>query len=589
MANKVKEFTFKTIFLICAAMGIAAVILIAIFLFAKGAPSIAEIGFFKFIFGSTWNPTNGEFGILSMIVNTLFVTAFALIFGVGIGLFCAIYISRFCNKKLAKILKFVVNILAGIPSIIFGFFGMQIIAPILGLFSPTGIGFGILASGIILGIMILPTIVSVSLNSINGVNPTYYEGAVSLGATHSQAVFGVVVPAAKNGILTAIILGVGRAVGETMAVVMVCGGVPQFTASLVESIRTLTGNIVLEMGYAEGLHLGALIATGIVLFVFILIIVLSLNCFNSNKPKKKSKKFAFSSKNKEKNLQTKAEVLKGLSLVGAILMMISLCSVVLYILINGLPHLSWQIVFGAYEKGGPITLLPSIVSTLMIVGLALLIAVPISLGSAIFLNEYTKHGNKFVLIIRNGIEILAGIPSIIYGLFGRLFFVYFLGFGISLLSGSLTVAIMIMPTLIRTIEQSLSEVPDSLREASYALGIGKSRTIGKVVLPGAISGIVSAVILSFGRIFSESAALIYTVGTTLRMPSGYTSGGIALAVYVYMLATEGLYPNEAHAAAVVLLIIVLLLNIFSALVEKLLKRGKNEKKSKRANQKKSAV
>lgn len=586
--TNLKEKFFKFTYLGCAIFGIIAVLLITVFLLAQGIPGIMEIGIFKFLFGTEWIPSENQFGILPMIIASIVVTTLATTFGVVLGVFSAAFLAFYCPKKLYKILKSVINVLAGIPSVIFGFFGMELLVPIFNNISPTGIGNGTLVSSIILAIMILPTIISVSLSSMNNVPKQYYEGAVSLGATHNQAVFKVVLPACKNGIMSATILGVGRAIGEAMAVKMVAGNVPNFPTSFFTSIRTLTSNIVVELGYAEeGLHLNALIATGVVLFIFILVITLSLNLI-SNKKNVNVKANIFTRlkyrfvNNSSKNLKLGTSLLKYLGYLSIILTCISLLSVVLFIVIKGVPHVSFDFIFGSYTNSKDITLLPSIVTTLILIGGTLILAVPIGIGSAIYLSEYTKKGSKLVKTIRSAIETLAGIPSIVYGLFGNLFFVAFLGFGYSILAGILTLVLMILPTIIRTTEQALLEVPESYREGSYALGAGKTRTIFKVVLPSAISGIVTGIVLSIGRIVGESAALLLTVGSTRLMPSGLMSSGISLSVFMYVLSGEGLHVNEAYGAAFVLLTIVLLINILASILESKLKlKSKDKTKNKR--------
>ena len=219
-----------------------------------------------------------------MIVGSLYVTAGAILFGVPIGLLCAIFMARFCPKKLYKVLKPLVDLLAGIPSIVYGFFGLMVLVPLMqDLFG--GSGKGILTASLLLGIMILPTIISVSESSIRAVPESYYEGALALGATRERSVFAAILPAAKSGILAGVILGVGRAIGETMAVVMIAGNQPILPTSILSGVRTMTANVVLEMGYATGLHREALIATAVVLFVFILIINL---CFSLLKRRKES-------------------------------------------------------------------------------------------------------------------------------------------------------------------------------------------------------------------------------------------------------------------------------------------------------------
>ena len=273
--TKFKEKFMHGVFLFCACVSILAVLLICVFLFANGIPAMKEIGLFDFLMGRQWKPNNNIYGILPMILGSIYVTAGAILLGVPIGILVAVFMTRFCPKWLYKILKPAVDLLAGIPSVVYGFFGLMVIVPLIrDLFG--GSGTSMLAASIVLGIMILPTIISVSESAIRAVPESYYEGSLALGATKERSIFRVIIPAAKSGVIAGIVLGIGRAVGETMAVIMVAGNQPRLVGNLFKGIRTLTGNIVMEMGYATGLHREALIATGVVLFVFILIINFSV-------------------------------------------------------------------------------------------------------------------------------------------------------------------------------------------------------------------------------------------------------------------------------------------------------------------------
>ena len=271
-----KEGVMKVVFLLTACVSILAVALICIFLFANGVPAIAQIGIVDFLFGRVWLPSNEIFGIFPMIVGSIYVTAGAIIIGVPLGILCAIFLARFCPKNIYKIVKPAVSLLAGIPSIVYGFFGLVVIVPIMQDLTHTG-GKGILTASILLGIMILPTVIGVSESAIRAVPNSYYEGSLALGATHERSVFFAILPAAKQGILAGVILGVGRAIGETMAVIMVAGNQAAMPESIFSGVRTLTANIVMEMGYATDLHREALLGTGVVLFVFILLINLSFS------------------------------------------------------------------------------------------------------------------------------------------------------------------------------------------------------------------------------------------------------------------------------------------------------------------------
>ena len=277
-----RENLMHMVFFLCALTSIFAVVLICIFLFANGVPAMKEIGLLDFLTGAKWKP-----GILPMILGSLYITAGAIVIGVPIGLLTAVFMAFYCPKKLYGLLKPCTELLAGIPSIVYGFFGMVIIVPavraVAGVFGADISGSSILAASILLGIMILPTIIGVSEAALRAVPMSYYEGAVAMGARHERAIFTVMVPAAKSGVLAGIVLGIGRAIGETMAVIMVAGNQPRLTGSMLKGIRTMTANIVLEMGYATGLHREALIATGVVLFVFILLINLAFSVLKRRK------------------------------------------------------------------------------------------------------------------------------------------------------------------------------------------------------------------------------------------------------------------------------------------------------------------
>ena len=270
--QKIRENAMAFVFLLAACASIFAVILICLFLFVNGVPAMGEIGFKEFIFGKEWSPvdTPPVFGVFPMILGSLYVTAGAIVLGVPVGILSAIFIAKVCHKRLYRMIKPGIDLLAGIPSVVYGFFGMALVVPLIRKFYG-GAGSSILAASILLAVMILPTVINISESAIRAVPVGYYDGALALGASHYRSVFFSVVPAAKSGILASVILGVGRAIGETMAVIMVAGNQARMPTSLFKGARTLTANIVIEMGYAAELHREALIATGVVLFVFILL------------------------------------------------------------------------------------------------------------------------------------------------------------------------------------------------------------------------------------------------------------------------------------------------------------------------------
>lgn len=268
--NQVKEFIMRAVFFIAACISILAVILICWFIFSNAFPAINKIGISEFLLGMKWKPLNNIFGIFPMIIGSLYVTAIAIAIGVPIGVMCAVFMAKYCPKKLYKIIKPAIDLLAGIPSVVYGFFGLVVIVPAVR--QTFGGGKSVFTAAILLAIMILPTVISISEAALRAVPQSYYEGALALGATKERSIFSVSLPSAKSGVSAGIILGIGRAIGETTAIVMIAGNQPIIPQSIFSGVRTLTTNIILEMGYAQDLHREALIATAAVLFIFILLI-----------------------------------------------------------------------------------------------------------------------------------------------------------------------------------------------------------------------------------------------------------------------------------------------------------------------------
>lgn len=596
--SKQTERLGRLVFAAAAVICIIAVTAIFAFLITKSIPAFKRIGIIDLIFGDNWSPNrndtyssetiSGSYGIFSMIIGTFAATCGALLFGGVTGFFTAVFLVFFCPKRLKSIFSPIINLLSGIPSVVYGFFGIVFLIPLLANIAPNN-GSGLLATSIILGIMILPTIVSLSKTSIEAVPSQYYEGAVALGASHSKAAFGAVIPAARSGISASLVLGIGRALGETMAVVMVAGNAPTYPNGLFNSFRVMTANIVMEMGYAGELQEGALIATGVVLLVFILIVNLIFNAISEGSVKKLTVSMAKRSHTQKAHFSAVKEFFSALSykmhtdligkaasILAGLLSGASLVLIIGFVLVNGLPELisNPHLLFGKYEFGSErITILPSIITTFMAVFLSLLIAVPLGIMTAIFLNEYTKKDSIFIKLIRTAIDILSGVPSIVYGLFGMITFVKFFGSSSSIVAGSFTVSIMLIPTIVRSTEESLRSVSDSLREGSFALGAGKLRTIFKIVLPSALPGIMSAVILSMGRVISESAPFLYTMGSVISaVPTSFMDSGATLAVALYQLSGEGWYIKESYGTALVLVIIVLSLNLLAGYIGGLLKK-----------------
>lgn len=602
-STKVKDTSAKVLFIVCACLSIFAVFGIIAYILAASIPAFRDVGFFQFLFGTDWNFNTSTYGILAMLCSTLVVTLLAVILGGIIGVFTAVFMvfwcpdkfhirysgnSKFLQKTVAWLNKInlrtifdqIIKLLAGIPSVIYGYFGIIVLVQGgLVYMDPYYRGYGVLATCIVLAIMIIPTITSLTKNALEAVPSQYFEGALAMGNTKAQAVFRVVFPAARSGIISALILGIGRAVGETMAVQMVSGGSVNFPTGLFIPIRPLTVNINMEMGEVVpgSLHESALMATGFVLLVLVLIITLSVNLVPKEFKGKRGTKVLHGG-GEEAVYRKKGlvpEILKYCGMVCAAIVVISLAAVILFICINGIPNISWNFLFGGDSYDGN-SLAPAFLTTFYVIVFTLIIALPLGIGAAIFLNEYAKPGSKFVKVIRTFIDTLSGVPSIVFGLFGYLFFAKI--FGTNVFAGSFTMVLVILPTIIRSTEESLRAVPMELREASYGLGASKIRTIFKVVLPSAFPGIATATVLSIGRIVSESAALIYTAGMMAVASSSVSSAidptnmGSTLTVFMYSFFAEGLAYEEAYATAFVLLVITFVLNMIVYFIQRSVKK-----------------
>ena len=619
--TKLQDAGAKYVFIVCACMSIIAVFGIIGYILYASIPAFRDIGVFNFLFGTLWNHGLEDsdkwditqiYGILPMFVNSIIVTVMSVAIGGTIAVFTACFMVFWCpdkfhlryagkNKMIAKIVSWInqinlraffdqiIKLLAGIPSVIYGYFGLSVIVPILSSLNNGNTGLGILACSLVLAVMILPTVASLSKNALESVPQHYMEGALALGNTKAQAAFNVVLPAARSGVISAIILGIGRAVGETMAVNMVSGGRALFPEGLFSYIRTLTTNIVMEMseaGVGSTLE-SALFATGFVLLVLVLIINLSINLVPKEFKGKRGNKVLKGDAGAKIVFRKKGivpEVLKYVAVACGAFIAFTLLYLIAFVLVSGIPHITWNFLFGESTLMSP-TLLPSFISTGYTILIALAIALPFGVGAAIYLSEYSKPGSKVVSVIRTFIDTLAGIPSIIFGLFGYLLFATLLG-GRCTLAGAFTMVLVILPTIIRSTEESLRAVPMSLREASYGLGAGKFRTIFKIVLPNAFAGIATATVLSIGRIVGESAALVYSAGmlrTTVPNALNPMNMAPTLTVFLYMCWAEPVAANpvtgaaeiglnQAYATAVVLLVITFLLNLIVFFIEKSVKK-----------------
>lgn len=608
-----KERSVKTVFFFTAAFAVIVVSFILLFLLRDGYPIFADVGVINFLLGPVWAPGAAEplYGIWPLIVGTLLVTLGAMIFSVPLSLGCAIYISELASPKVKAVLKPAVELLAGIPSVVYGFFGLIVLTDFIRVTFDVPSGETWLAASVLLGIMALPTIISVSEDAISSVPHEYKEGSLAIGATRWQTISRVLVPAALSGIAAAIILGIGRVVGETMAVLMVAGNaaiIPDPIWNILSPLRTLTATLGIEMGEVPvgSEHYSALFGIAVVLLVITLIINLSavaiLRHLKERRVTSASRKpflapearqkivfiaemlvlavllvfltsvswwlapvvliagalwFAGRPFLSEKIIQKIAFGLVGLA---TIIVLAILCIILSDIVINGLPALSWDFLTqpprDLGREGG---IFPAIVGTLYLVAGAIAIALPLGVGAAVYLVEYTREG-RITKVIRTGVDLLNGTPSIVFGLFGFAFIVLYLNVGVSLLAGQITLALMVLPTVIRTTEESLKNIPQSLREGSLALGATKWQTISQVVIPPAVPGIVTGSILSIGRAAGETAPIMFTavVFSSRFLPDSVFEPVMALPYHLFILATNvpGSSMNKYGTALVLLLLVI---------------------------------
>jgi len=609
-----KEQAIKTVFFVTAFFAVIVITFILLFLIRDAYPIFEQTGVLDFLFGMSWTPTAvvPSYGIFPLIVGTLLVTIGSMIFAVPLSIGCAIYISELASPRVKKILKPAVELLAGIPSVVYGFFGLIVLTNFIRITFDIPTGETWLAASVLLGIMALPTIISISEDAISSVPREYKEGSLAIGATRWQTISRVIVPAALSGIAAAIILGIGRAIGETMAVMMVAGNaaiIPDPIWNILSPLRTLTATLGIEMGEVSvgSEHYSALFGVAVVLLVITLIINLSAVAILRHLREGRTKGLAgkpFISPVIKEFLARFAKVL-GIALVliflllaaplwcaalflpavgvwyffrerlsqkqiekiafgliiGATVIVLAILVIILQdIIINGLPALSWEFLTQPpRDLGRAGGIFPAIVGTLYLVAGAILIALPLGVGAAVYLVEYTREG-RITRLIRTGVDLLNGTPSIVFGLFGFAFMVLFLNFGVSMIAGQITLALMVLPTVIRTTEESLKSIPQSLREGSLALGATRWQTISKVVLPPAVPGIVTGAILSIGRAAGETAPIMFTavVFSSRFLPDSIFEPVMALPYHLFILATNipGASTNKYGTALVLLIMVV---------------------------------
>ena len=593
---------------IAALAAIVAVFFIIAFLLRDGYQIVLETGLLNFLAGMEWNPTgqNPSYGVFPLITGTILVMALAMVIAVPLSIGSAVFIAEIASPGMKSIIKPAIELLAGIPSVVYGFFGLILLTDWIRIAFDQPSGSSWLAGSILLAIMAIPTITSVAEDAISSVPREFKEGSLALGATHWQTIRRVIVPGALSGISAAIILGMGRAIGETMAVLMVTGNaavIPDPLYDVFSPVRTLTGTLGIEMGEVAfgSTHYHALFGVAVVL-LFITLAINSLARFiitriqrtqGTARPTRSGRVKAairrvtpyraitgaasrithaasapFGRLLRPRTSQRCAFLLVSLSVA---IVLVILGVILFEIIVNGAGAITWEFLTGSpKDLGRAGGIFPAIVGTFYLVGGALAIALPLGIATAIYLIEYTT-ATPLTRSIRAAVDLLNGTPSIVFGLFGFAFLVLFLGFGVSLITGQITLGLMILPTIIRTTEEALRSIPGSLREGSYALGATKWQTIWRVVLPPALPGILTGAILSIGRAAGETAPIMFTAAifSTRFLPSSLTEPVMALPYHLFVLTTT--VPGAAtqsYGTAFVLLLLVLTIYLAAILVRR---------------------
>ena len=624
-ATRLKELALKNLFLTCACVAVLAVILIFVFTFWKAIPVITDIGLGEF-FGLTWAPTEGRYGILALLAGSGIVTVGSLAIGVPLAVGCAVFLTEIAGKRLAGIVSTAVDLLAGVPSVVYGFFGLVILRPLVADLTG-GLGFGALTVWLVLAIMIVPTITTLTMDALRSIPMGIREASFAMGATRWQTIYKVVLPAAKMGIVNAVVLGMGRAIGETMAVLMVVGNAPVIPGGIASPLSTITSQIALDMGYSSGLHRSALFGMGVVLFIISASLVGIVRAVSSAREsgrghsrrrrakaadravvaggvnfdhaeapaehapaqmltaddvtpvtgavtearegsrariKRLLAEGAKGGGNKNRTNDLMLGVFRAAGIVTAAVLVV----IIAFVAVNGLPVMSLDFIFGWPEgvnaEGG---IFPTIVSTLYVTALAMLICAPIAVLAAVYLAEYAKQG-RLVTFIRYAADTLSSVPSIVMGLFGYAMFVEAMGFGLSMLSAALALALMMMPIVMRTTEEAIRAVPRYIRWGAYGLGATKWQVVSKIVLPSAFPRIATGIVLAIGRAIGETAVVLYTMGQAINLPLTPLDSGRPMTIHLYQLANEGINMQAAYGTALLLMLMILAFNLFARYISR---------------------
>ena len=624
-ATRLKELALKNLFLTCACVAVLAVILIFVFTFWKAIPVITDIGLGEF-FGLTWAPTEGRYGILALLAGSGIVTVGSLAIGVPLAVGCAVFLTEIAGKRLAGIVSTAVDLLAGVPSVVYGFFGLVILRPLVAGLTG-GLGFGALTVWLVLAIMIVPTITTLTMDALRSIPMGIREASFAMGATRWQTIYKVVLPAAKMGIVNAVVLGMGRAIGETMAVLMVVGNAPVIPGGVASPLSTITSQIALDMGYSSGLHRSALFGMGVVLFIISASLVGIVRAVSSARESGRGRSRHRRAKAADRavvaggvnfdhaeapaehapaqaltaddvtpvtgavtearegsrarikrllaegakgggNKNRTNDLMLGVFRAAGIVTTAVLVVIIAFVAVNGLPVMSLDFIFGWPEgvnaEGG---IFPTIVSTLYVTALAMLICTPIAVLAAVYLAEYAKQG-RLVTFIRYAADTLSSVPSIVMGLFGYAMFVEAMGFGLSMLSAALALALMMMPIVMRTTEEAIRAVPRYIRWGAYGLGATKWQVVSKIVLPSAFPRIATGIVLAIGRAIGETAVVLYTMGQAINLPLTPLDSGRPMTIHLYQLANEGINMQAAYGTALMLMLMILAFNLFARYISR---------------------
>jgi len=565
-----------------------------------------SVGFFfnpavnilEFFTGSKWAPNgnNPHFGLLPLLSGTLLVAGGALLIGAPLGIGAALYLSEFAGKKVRSIAKPVIEVLAGIPSIVYGFFALLVISPILQQYFGASY-FNAASAIIVMAIMVLPIIVSISDDSMKAVPKHLREASLAMGATKWETSIKVVMPAASSGIIASLLLGLARALGETMVVVLAAGSIARLTLNPLEEVQTMTAYIaqVATGDIPPGVAVSAAFAVGLVLFVitYIINLIAGRVVFRIKRGGITAKKETWMIRNTkkiftrinnlshlllhrthDKKISLQRRYMKGKLGITTIATCLLIAVVFLVLLIasvleQGLPGIDWTFL-SSFPSSIPSKagIYPVIIGSVYLVCLTLVFAVPMGVGAAIYLNEFAKD-NRYTRFLRRIIQNLAGVPSIVFGLVGLAVFSRLFGFGPSLLAGSLTLAIMILPVIVVATEESLKSVPDSFREASRGLGATKWQTVRHHVLPYAVPGTLTGVILALSRAIGETAPILFIGALFAKTaPSGILDGFLALPITIFYWTRHPKlqFHDLAASTIIVLLVILLSMNLIAIII-----------------------